>query len=470
MSQDLLSYIISWLNDLPTTLRPTSVSGTSTSSTFLHCKRKRLGYPLSPPDSPTLFVAVAPVPGPTRMTDAGAEPLAKRIRANTGASSYEGNALSRSSSVVSSPLDLEATPRPKLTAKGSRRSYATSSTSSPTKQQVNLEYAAHPTAFLSFANLSRHNGLVGLSDMLAKMTRFSRGRAILSPNWSLPTNDTLDANISLPVDPEDMQLAIDHTGERESIGAVPSPSVVHAIVENTRVCQDNQHYEASWCLEVYSRVFDAALRPHSGSLLEDGFINYRYCASSSIKAKYAASLAKMVDFCIVLDLSAAAKAMDNQTEQALSRLKQLDPIDHSINHSSDPSLRKDPICISVECKKSGHNYEGSKLQLGVWLDAQLRHLEYLSTLHHDADACSPPQGDLIEFLPSILIQGDEWYFTAATRSSNTTMFWSRQSIGSTSTPLGVYQIICAVQYLAHWAKKVYWPWFQRTVLGLQAPL
>lgn len=35
------------------------------------------------------------------------------------------------------------------------------------------------------------------------------------------------------------------------------------------------------------------------------------------------------------------------------------------------------------------------------------------------------------------------------------------------TPLGVYQIIATIQYLAYWGKTVYRPWFLKAVLGLR---
>ncbi len=38
--------------------------------------------------------------------------------------------------------------------------------------------------------------------------------------------------------------------------------------------------------------------------------------------------------------------------------------------------------------------------------------------------------------------------------------------GTTSSLLGVYQIIATLQYLAHWSHTVYRPWFRRYALGM----
>lgn len=44
------------------------------------------------------------------------------------------------------------------------------------------------------------------------------------------------------------------------------------------------------------------------------------------------------------------------------------------------------------------------------------------------------------------------------------VLWTKQYIGSTSSILGIYQIVTALQYLAKWSVEVFWPWYRRAVL------
>ena len=44
------------------------------------------------------------------------------------------------------------------------------------------------------------------------------------------------------------------------------------------------------------------------------------------------------------------------------------------------------------------------------------------------------------------------------------VLWTKQYIGSTSSILGIYQIAAALQYLAKWSAKVFWPWYRQAVL------
>jgi hypothetical protein len=65
------------------------------------------------------------------------------------------------------------------------------------------------------------------------------------------------------------------------------------------------------------------------------------------------------------------------------------------------------------------------------------------------------------FVPGIIIYGHDWYFVAATMGKARleggweSVVWSKISIGSMDTLLGMVRIITAVQRLAHWSTLVY---------------
>jgi hypothetical protein len=59
----------------------------------------------------------------------------------------------------------------------------------------------------------------------------------------------------------------------------------------------------------------------------------------------------------------------------------------------------------------------------------------------------------------------ESFWGACTGRQN---IWGQVDIGSTASPLGVYKIVAALQYLAHWTRHVYAPWFFANALGVKS--
>lgn len=48
------------------------------------------------------------------------------------------------------------------------------------------------------------------------------------------------------------------------------------------------------------------------------------------------------------------------------------------------------------------------------------------------------------------------------------VFYSRQTIGSTESLLGIFVIIRVTRLLATWASDTYWPWYRTHILCLTA--
>ena len=177
----------------------------------------------------------------------------------------------------------------------------------------------------------------------------------------------------------------------------------------------------------------------------------------------------MADFAVYIEY-------DDVTHDALRQLAARDPFTKvSWNHTCYPPLQKRPVAMSIETKLTGMDWETVKMQLSIWVTAQLNKLEEL---------VAQGGGELpgLPFFPVIVIQGHEWYFLAVTRnksetvclslpissavSHNAQVLWEKVLLGSTQSVLGVYQIVAALQMLGRWCEEVYRPWFNAHVIGV----
>jgi hypothetical protein len=165
----------------------------------------------------------------------------------------------------------------------------------------------------------------------------------------------------------------------------------------------------------------------------------------------------MVDFAIYIEET-------EELKEGLRRVAIQHPsITPSFNQTFEAALQTTPISVSIETKRTGSDWEEAMLQIGIWVTAQLTRLEQLLC---DRGYSIEDAREVMPFLPLLIVQGHEWYFLAATRDiDGQTRIWSKVAIGSTMTPLGAYQIVATLCYLADWSKKVYAPWFLRHVLG-----
>ncbi|KAH7309057.1 hypothetical protein B0I35DRAFT_482797 [Stachybotrys elegans] len=166
------------------------------------------------------------------------------------------------------------------------------------------------------------------------------------------------------------------------------------------------------------------------------------CTSASILPDLVeTSSSRKVDFCLCIEpKGAAAKAIDKLVPTETP----------SINHTGYGALKTHPIGLSIETKLQGEGLSIAEAQLLTWHANQWRMLDRLTA--NTAPRMPPP-----DFLPGIIVQGNDWLFT----------LWSNQMIGSTSEPLGMYQIVCVLQFLMSWIKDTYWPWFQQAVLCIE---
>ncbi|KAI9749363.1 MAG: hypothetical protein M1815_002578 [Lichina confinis] len=135
----------------------------------------------------------------------------------------------------------------------------------------------------------------------------------------------------------------------------------------------------------------------------------------------------------------------------------------SVNHTWHTPLIPRPASVSLETKRTGEGWDKAIMQSGIWAAAHIAKLGRLV-----ADVGGDPK--TIPTLPLVVVQGHDWYFPAASAGEHgRTNIWSKARFGTTSAALGVYQIVATIQYLAHWTRTVYRPWFSKMALGLEIP-
>jgi hypothetical protein len=104
---------------------------------------------------------------------------------------------------------------------------------------------------------------------------------------------------------------------------------------------------------------------------------------------------KMVDLAVYLD-------SDNTTHDALRQLAARDPFTTaSWNDTCYPPLQKRPLAMNIETKLTGRDRGTAKIQMSIWVTAQLNKWEQLVA----EDGGGLPG---LPFLPVIVTQGHEW--------------------------------------------------------------
>lgn len=170
-----------------------------------------------------------------------------------------------------------------------------------------------------------------------------------------------------------------------------------------------------------------------------------------VEYKPNATRSKYVDFCIVF-------CPDKEEEKAIEAVASDKPV-CSINHSDLGSLATSPIAVSIETKTSSSNMKEGLVQLATWQSAHWRALRP----YEDDDQQVPR---LIEFLPSIITHGHDWYFTATVQVDGRARLYHKLNIGSTEDVVGIYRLLNSLQHLRQWLKNEYWPAYRAEVLGL----
>ncbi|KAK2051289.1 hypothetical protein LY76DRAFT_676045 [Colletotrichum caudatum] len=142
--------------------------------------------------------------------------------------------------------------------------------------------------------------------------------------------------------------------------------------------------EVVWNTEVHHQILRCALRGDEANIAS-GLVNFTICTSAPINRHIVnCSPSKMVDFCFYIDPDVAGL--------------------------SDPAV-KDAIA-----------------DIGTWHAAQWKFLARMR-------ASKGLTLDGLEFLPGLIVQGNDWFFVASTRKGDETTLWTKQTIGTTRSAL-----------------------------------
>ena len=176
---------------------------------------------------------------------------------------------------------------------------------------------------------------------------------------------------------------------------------------------------------------------------------------------------RMVDFCLALETSTGSPSESGSTCRArISCLLDTQPEHlYTLNQTLYSPLTHRPIGVSIETKPSV-SAETGREQLCVWTLAWLSRIH--SLYEHSVAArnttgsstCPPPPP-----LPLIRVMGHSWHFLLAVEENETLLVAEEMTLGETSTYVGVYKLLRAVQRIAQWMDVEFREWFNYVLLG-----
>ena len=162
----------------------------------------------------------------------------------------------------------------------------------------------------------------------------------------------------------------------------------------------------------------------------------------------------MVDYSMIL-------LPDEVTHQAILQvLRDLPEDEQNINQTRSAPVKYRPITVNIEVKVPGGGKNEAMVQLAVWAAAQMEKLNALS-------------GKLVPIgIPLVSVEGHDWRLYNTYQKGDgevvSQRVWGNDLIGDSSSILGIFKIIAAIQMLAQWSHTEYRAWFKKDVLKLAA--
>ncbi|KAH8747041.1 hypothetical protein F5883DRAFT_694592, partial [Diaporthe sp. PMI_573] len=315
---------------------------------------------------------------------------------------------------------------------------------SPQKHLAALELTDHGISLRDLSSLS--NPPLPLREFVDAMEQLARGKGVLHPGIKPALASHADWQVSKLVNDDYL-----FSTNRTQAGHMPTIQSVLQIFADATECQQNLHPEAVWNAHVHTPMLRLALHPLDKPA-KTSLVDFVTCPTASLGARYmpAISPSKKIDFCIYIEPSLDPLA--SSVEPAIETLRQSLP-NNTINHTDYYPLRKRPIALSLETKKTGEGWADATLQMGVWQSA-----------HWDQQLQKQPTTTLPDFLPAVIVQGHDWYLVITTQEEKRTVLWTKLFMGTTSSVLGIYQVAYALQLLRNWASRTYWPFLRQVVL------
>ncbi|KAI0433197.1 hypothetical protein F5Y09DRAFT_99324 [Xylaria sp. FL1042] len=373
----------------------------------------------------------------------------------------------------------------------------TSRQSSPSKRMLQLEISTYNP--LSVVQMNKRDPRMPcpLETMLAQLSTFQRGIEVVPKQLALDIQArqrSSEDNVAR-AQPDSEDAEFDDFGPAVFCPDDDAPfwhpiklDAILDILSANQLCTNDLHPESSWDMLVHWPIFKLALGtagtdiPVPPTTAPSRTTSVRAscvpCTTARITGRSRGS--KMVDFCIALQ-------PDDSDLISIRELRRRTN-GSTVNHTDFYPQRDKPIIISAESKKLGEGLLEASIQVGVWQSAQWSLLNsQCQSVSKRSDGKGEGKGNTsdLPFLPALFIQGSQWSFAATTRQDDQTvsqpfvrikafcdyqanytqLLWSQQSIGTSDTALGMFQIIRTLRYLSEWSATVYWPWYELEILS-----
>jgi hypothetical protein len=152
---------------------------------------------------------------------------------------------------------------------------------------------------------------------------------------------------------------------------------------------------------------------------------------------------------------------DHEMHQAILQvLSDLPEEDQNINQTRFAPVKYRPITVNIGVKLPEEGNNDMMVKLAVWTAAQLKKLNVLS-------GTLAPVG-----IPLVSVERHDWRLYSTFQKDDGKVV--RQSVrgndrfGDSSSILGIYKVIAAIQVLAEWSDTEYRAWFEEEVLKMLA--
>ncbi|KAF2802870.1 uncharacterized protein BDZ99DRAFT_576470 [Mytilinidion resinicola] len=277
-------------------------------------------------------------------------------------------------------------------------------------------------------------------------------------------------------------------------------------------CAENRDHESEWNNRVHTKVLELALGNNEVS------VGFRSVTAARITSEFrpthspSLTTGKIVDYAMFLELSGPARD---------AILSLIGMSSESINHATYEGLRIRPIAVSIETKTESRTVEEAKVQLGVWVAAQVARIEaliqqvaVLKANKHGAerearsetsrrgrqksrgkggkisqsqptptptiDAVSPDPTDLLSQIvfPLLDVQSESWslFFGRVSISPDTSSLHIRKpashiqifhsiALGNTANTAQTYRLVKSLKVLRAWIDGDFRKWWDR-LLGV----
>ncbi|KID93322.1 hypothetical protein MAJ_10711, partial [Metarhizium majus ARSEF 297] len=263
---------------------------------------------------------------------------------------------------------LKQPPRPPRTVSSSptksSASIRSSSQSSSRRKFTSLQVYEEGIIPRQLSGLQTQNLPLSIEKALLKIRQIDRCKGILSPGSDPSKFEAFRRS---------NDLDMDVFAKSETDGSRLTPEEASDIAKGARRCFEKNHDEDNWTCDVHHVLFKNVFRrssPNTQQNLVD-FARWSQVPTSFGNTCRQQHLIDGSDMCTYIDPSA-----DPDYATRIDKLRRTLP-EQSINHSSYIALRNCPTSCSVETKRSGNDFDGAVLQIGVWQAAQWKMLRAL---------------------------------------------------------------------------------------------